>query len=645
MRHYIVGNIIFIIVYEYGLVETHGYYDSSYAYLFVKNEYTQEEQTFCVNYEQWRMQKIAKNIENAEILRLGWWGGTVNNTNVCDKGKTISLRKQAVALNYRLKIEDGPCAIPFIITNTSFRKALQYEVNELASRHASAAIILVDKGRKYITKWADYLFSEFYDPDFNQSTKLPTFFMYRTTFFDEMLKLSNDSSGRELLLQFYRPLNSQWDISMLIVWLIAVFCVTVGGYWATLRKIYEESDISHESHQISNTENQVQKSRSCLSNEQMMNSANCLFIFIVMLIVIGVLMLGFYFRGVMVFIFNILLAIIGTFSVHRCLTALFGSICKCGRCRMCISMNDVTRSIFHRDLFNYECCTERPLVMSITIFLSTVSLCITWFIFRSDPYAFILLDFINIAVCIHILKGIRFPNLKWLTVLLICMFLYDLFMVFITPFFTTSGCSVMIEVASGTDCSKAASGYPIAPINTGIPEKFPMLFQIPRLSDPMISCIDLEVEKEYHPVILGLGDVIVPGYLISFCFTVDFVIRARYLYGFLSIFGYGFGLIVTFIALTLMETAQPALIYLIPFTLAPIIILALVRREFKLLWTGNFSKSGASSDVSRNSATDTANSGINSGSLSFDAFAATFGDMTMYLPLFFKILVINSSAI
>lgn len=38
-----------------------------------------------------------------------------------------------------------------------------------------------------------------------------------------------------------------------------------------------------------------------------------------------------------------------------------------------------------------------------------------------------------------------------------------------------------------------------------------MLFQVPRLSDSMISCIDLEIEKEFHPVILGLGDVIVPG--------------------------------------------------------------------------------------------------------------------------------------
>uniref|UniRef100_A0A914S815 Uncharacterized protein n=1 Tax=Parascaris equorum TaxID=6256 RepID=A0A914S815_PAREQ len=37
-----------------------------------------------------------------------------------------------------------------------------------------------------------------------------------------------------------------------------------------------------------------------------------------------------------------------------------------------------------------------------------------------------------------------------------------------------------------------------------------------------------------------------------------------------------------------MEMAQPALIYLIPFTLLPIVLLALIRKELKLLWNGNF---------------------------------------------------------
>ena len=50
--------------------------------------------------------------------------------------------------------------------------------------------------------------------------------------------------------------------------------------------------------------------------------------------------------------------------------------------------------------------------------------------------------------------------------------------------------------------------------------------------------------------------------------------------------GYAVGLIATFIALVLMETGQPALLYLVPCTLLPTLISALVHREFKQLLLG-----------------------------------------------------------
>lgn len=69
--------------------------------------------------------------------------------------------------------------------------------------------------------------------------------------------------------------------------------------WGWLLFRYEETGTLRGSHQISTTENHVQKSRSCPNDEQMTTSTNCLFIIVVMLVVVGVLMLGFYFRGVM----------------------------------------------------------------------------------------------------------------------------------------------------------------------------------------------------------------------------------------------------------------------------------------------------------------------------------------------------------
>ena len=50
---------------------------------------------------------------------------------------------------------------------------------------------------------------------------------------------------------------------------------------------------------------------------------------------------------------------------------------------------------------------------------------------------------------------------------------------------------------------------------------------------------------------------------------------------------YGIGLLVTFASLYLMAMAQPALLYLVPFTLIPVLILGLTRRELIALWHGD----------------------------------------------------------
>ena len=53
-----------------------------------------------------------------------------------------------------------------------------------------------------------------------------------------------------------------------------------------------------------------------------------------------------------------------------------------------------------------------------------------------------------------------------------------------------------------------------------------------------------------------------------------------------TVAAYGLGLVVTFVALFAMSTAQPALIYLVPAVLVPTVLLALLRGEFVSLWTG-----------------------------------------------------------
>lgn len=57
-------------------------------------------------------------------------------------------------------------------------------------------------------------------------------------------------------------------------------------------------------------------------------------------------------------------------------------------------------------------------------------------------------------------------------------------MVFGSKLFTKNGCSVMIQVVTGTDCSnpkpEGSNFYPVAPLEQGSkPELMPLLFYIP----------------------------------------------------------------------------------------------------------------------------------------------------------------------
>ena len=54
------------------------------------------------------------------------------------------------------------------------------------------------------------------------------------------------------------------------------------------------------------------------------------------------------------------------------------------------------------------------------------------------------------------------------------MFIYDIIMVFGTKLITTNGCSVMLQVVTGDDCSSKTTNnnktYPIAPVEADRPE-------------------------------------------------------------------------------------------------------------------------------------------------------------------------------
>lgn len=50
---------------------------------------------------------------------------------------------------------------------------------------------------------------------------------------------------------------------------------------------------------------------------------------------------------------------------------------------------------------------------------------------------------------------------------------------------------------------------------------------------------------------------------------------------------YGVGLLITFVALAVMQMGQPALLYLVPCTLLTSLAVALCRKELPQFWTGS----------------------------------------------------------
>lgn len=181
---------------------------------------------------------------------------------------------------------------------------------------------------------------------------------------------------------------------------------------------------------------------------------------------------------------------------------------------------------------------------------------------NNDAYGWALQNTIAIMLLLTIQRTLRLPNLRIGTIMLICTFFFDIFWVFISPKIFQK--SVMIEVATGG----------------GTGQSVPMVLKIPAMSP--------DIPGQFK--ILGLGDIAIPGLLISFLLRHDLLSKNRRCDGYFTwgVIGYSIGLVATFVSLYLMKHGQPALLFLVPGTLIPTCCIALRKGELKALWTANY---------------------------------------------------------
>uniref|UniRef100_A0A0E0Q2Z2 PA domain-containing protein n=2 Tax=Oryza TaxID=4527 RepID=A0A0E0Q2Z2_ORYRU len=185
---------------------------------------------------------------------------------------------------------------------------------------------------------------------------------------------------------------------------------------------------------------------------------------------------------------------------------------------------------------------------------------VLWAVHRHFTYAWIGQDILGIALIITVIQIVRVPNLKVGSVLLSCAFFYDIFWVFVSKRWFHE--SVMIVVARGDKTDE---------------DGVPMLLKIPRMFDPWGG---------YS--IIGFGDILLPGLLVAFALRYDWAAKKSLQTGYFlwSMVAYGSGLLITYVALNLMDGhGQPALLYIVPFTLGALISLGWKRGELWNLWS------------------------------------------------------------
>ncbi|EFJ05600.1 hypothetical protein SELMODRAFT_187400 [Selaginella moellendorffii] len=197
--------------------------------------------------------------------------------------------------------------------------------------------------------------------------------------------------------------------------------------------------------------------------------------------------------------------------------------------------------------------------LSVVVFPICVAFSVIWAVYRHAHVAWVGQDVLGVALILTVLQVVRLPNIKVSTVLLSCAFLYDIFWVFISPYIFKE--SVMIVVARGDK-----SGG----------ESIPMLLRVPRFYDPWGG---------YS--IIGFGDILLPGLLVSFTLRFDWANKKSLSGGYFlwTTVGYGLGLMLTYVALNLMDGhGQPALLYIVPCTLGIVVLLGWIRKELGALW-------------------------------------------------------------
>ncbi|CAI9117346.1 OLC1v1018722C1 [Oldenlandia corymbosa var. corymbosa] len=396
---------------------------------------------------------------------------------------------------------------------------------QVAQAGGAAGLLIVNDGEDLIEMGCS-------DKDADLKITIPVVMISKSG--GEALKKSM-SDGRSVELLLYSPNRPIVDFSVVFLWSMAVGTLVCATLWSEFTATEQNDEPYNE---LSPKESSAREEE---DKEIISINTKTAIIFVISASTFLVL-LYLFMSTWFVWILIVLFCIGAVEGMHSVIVSLILSKCKnCGK-----------------KTLNLPLLGEVS-ILSLVVLVFCVAFAVCWALNRKASYSWIGQDILGISLMISVLQLAQLPNIKVATVLLCCAFLYDIFWVFLSPYIFHD--SVMIAVARG---DKAGG------------ESIPMLLRVPRLFDPW-GGFDM----------IGFGDILFPGLLVSFSHRFDKAKKKAGANGYflwLAI-GYGCGLCFTYLGLYLMNGhGQPALLYLVPCTLGLCVILGLVRGELKELW-------------------------------------------------------------
>lgn len=202
----------------------------------------------------------------------------------------------------------------------------------------------------------------------------------------------------------------------------------------------------------------------------------------------------------------------------------------------------------------------------------------------------ILMDALAMGLCISMIAYLRLPSLKVSMLLLVGLVIYDVFWVYFSVYFFKD--NVMVKVAT------QPAANPISFVadklgSTGSNYDYPFSRQLSlpgKLVFPSYS-------GNGQMSMLGLGDIVMPGLLLSFVLRFDNHKRqtssayngeSKIKYFYCSLIGYFVGLLTATIVSEVYKSAQPALLFLVPSTLLPLLVIGYLNGDLKEMWSNPF---------------------------------------------------------